>query len=224
MKEYSSAEMLARLVSFDTTSWKSNLGLIRFITDYLESHGISSRVLYNEEKTKANIWATLGPENIPGIILSGHTDVVPVAEQNWSHDPFDMIEREGRLFGRGTCDMKGFIACVLAAVPELVKADLQEPIYLAFSYDEEVGCTGVMNLITHVKNMPVRPRACIVGEPTSMKVVNSHKGIYHSLTRLYGLESHSSTDRGVNTVLYAAELIHFLNDPAEEMKGRPPAS
>ncbi len=222
MKAYSAKEMLARLVSFDTTSWKSNLELIDFITAFLKDHGVSSQVFYNEEKTKANLLATIGPPAVPGIILSGHTDVVPVKGQDWSHDPFDITEKAGRLYGRGTCDMKGFIACVLAAVPHFVRADLAEPLHIALSYDEETGCTGVMSLVEHVQAMTVRPRACIVGEPTNMKVVNSHKGIFHLLTRIYGLEAHSSTDRGVNAVMYGAEMISYLNSLAEEMKSRAP--
>ncbi len=222
MKEYSTRALLAKLISFDTTSWKSNLQLIEFVIDYLSSHGVVAQVFYNAEKTKANLLATIGPKEVPGIILSGHTDVVPVTQQNWSHDPFVMHEEAGRFFGRGTCDMKGFIACVLAAVPDFVGADLKEPLHIAFSYDEETGCTGVMSLVEHVREMPVKPRACIVGEPTSMKVVNSHKGIYHMLTRIYGLESHSSTDRGLNTVTYAAKMINYLDDLAQEMKDRTP--
>lgn len=218
MKEYSSSEMLAKLISFDTTSWKSNLDLIDFVTEYLKDHGVFSQVFYNAEKTKANLLATIGPAGVPGIILSGHTDVVPVAEQNWSHDPFDMVARDDRLYGRGSSDMKGFIACVLSMVPDFSKADLREPLHLAFSYDEETGCTGVMSLVEHVRAMPVRPRACIVGEPTSMKVVNSHKGIFQLLTRVYGLEAHSSTDRGLNAVMYAAQMISYLGDLADEMK------
>ncbi len=222
MKEYSTDEMLARLVRFDTTSWKSNLELIDFVTAYLKDHGVSSQVFYNEERTKANLLATIGPPDTPGIILSGHTDVVPVRGQNWSYDPFDMTEKDGRLYGRGTCDMKGFIACVLVAVPLFVQSDLTEPLHIALSYDEETGCTGVMSLVEHLRAMPVRPRACIVGEPTNMKVVNSHKGIFHLLTRIYGLEAHSSTDRGINTVMYGAEMISYLNSLAEEMKSRVP--
>lgn len=222
MKEYSSSEMLAKLISFDTTSWKSNLELIDFVREYLKDHAVSSQVFYNEERTKANLLATIGQADVPGIILSGHTDVVPVAEQNWSRDPFEMVTRDGRLYGRGTCDMKGFIACVLAAVPNFTQTGLKEPLHLAFSYDEETGCTGVMSLIEHVQAMPVRPRACIVGEPTNMKVINSHKGIYHLLTRVYGLAAHSSTDRGLNAVMYAAEMISYLNSLAREMKERTP--
>lgn len=223
MKEYTTEQMLAKLISHDTTSSKSNLELIEFIQGYLTGYGVRSELFHNPAKTKANLLATIGPEDGPGIMLSGHTDVVPVAEQNWSHDPFDMVQRDGRLYGRGTSDMKGFIACVLAAVPKFARAALTEPLYLAFSYDEEVGCTGVKSLVEHVSRMPVRPRACIVGEPTKMKVVNSHKGIYHLLTRIHGREAHSSTDKGVNTVMFAAEMIHFLNKIAVEMSERPPA-
>lgn len=222
MKEYSATEMLAKLISFDTVSWKSNLDLIDFVKEYLNGHGLSSQIFFNGEKTKANLLATIGPDHVPGIILSGHTDVVPVAEQNWSHDPFHMQAQDGKLYGRGSCDMKGFIACVLSAVPDFVAADLKEPIHLAFSYDEECGCTGVMSIVEHVRGLAIRPRACIVGEPTNMKVVNSHKGIYHLLTRVYGLESHSSTDRGLNAVMYAAEMISYLNDLAQEMRERAP--
>lgn len=222
MKEYSTEDMLGQLVAFDTTSWKSNLELINFVSAYLQGHGVTARAFFNPEGTKANLLATIGPENIPGIILSGHTDVVPVTEQKWSHDPFDMIRREDKVFGRGTCDMKGFIASVLAAVPSFVGADLKEPVHLALSYDEETGCTGVMSLVEHVKNMPVKPRACIIGEPTSMKVVNSHKGIRNMVTQVTGLEAHSSTDRGINAVMHAADMISYLSELAEEMRQRPP--
>ena len=222
MKEYSTVELLGKLVSHDTTSWKSNLELIDFLVAYLTRYDIQPKVIYNSDRTKANLLATIGPEGRPGIILSGHTDVVPVLEQNWSHDPFDMLARGGRLYGRGTSDMKGFIACVLSAVPKFVRAELAEPLHLAFSYDEETGCTGGKSLVEHVRGMTVKPRACIVGEPTEMKVVNSHKGIFHLLTRVQGLEAHSSTDRGLNAVMYAADMISFLNDLAEEMRQRTP--
>lgn len=222
MREYSTNEMLSKLISFDTTSWKSNLELITFVTEYLQYFGVASKVFFNAEKTKANLLATMGPEDVPGIMLSGHTDVVPTAAQNWFSDPFEMQAKDGRLYGRGTCDMKGFIACVLAAVPKIMAAELKEPLHIALSYDEETGCTGVMSLAEHVGAMKVKPRACIVGEPTNMKVVNSHKGIFHLLTRIYGLAAHSSTDRGLNTVTYAAKMIVFLSDLAEEMKSRIP--
>lgn len=217
-----SQQILEKLVSFDTTSWKSNLDLIDFISDYLSGFGIKSRLIHNAEENKANLLATLGPDDLPGIILSGHTDVVPVEGQDWSSDPFTLRDGGDKLYGRGTCDMKGFIACVLAAVPDYVARGLTEPLHLAFSYDEEVGCTGVSSLIDVVKDMAVRPRACIVGEPTNMKVVNSHKGICHLLTKIYGRESHSSSTQGTNAVMLAADMIHHLSAIGEEFKGRTP--
>ncbi len=222
MKKYTSIEMLDQLIQFDTTSSKSNMQLIDFIEGYLKSFGISSTIIRDKHEEKANLLAQFGPSDTNGIMLSGHTDVVPVVGQKWSSEPFSMTEKDGKLFGRGTCDMKGFIACVLAKIPDFIEADLKEQLYLAFSYDEETGCTGVHSLVDVVNEMPVKPRACIVGEPTSMKVVNSHKGIRHILTKIYGLENHSSTDRGVNAVSYAAEIVVFLDKLQEEMRGRKP--
>lgn len=217
----SSKVMLSELIFFDTTSSKSNMNLINYVEDYLLSFGIKSQIIKDPHEEKANLHAIIGPEDISGIMLSGHTDVVPVKGQNWSTDPFQMTEKDGKLYGRGSCDMKGFIACVLAKVPEFVNADLKEPIHLAFSYDEETGCTGVHSLVDVVRDLTVKPRACIVGEPTSMKVVNSHKGIRHLLTKVYGHENHSSTDRGVNAISYAAEIIGFIDNMQEEMRSRP---
>ncbi|WP_438993142.1 acetylornithine deacetylase [Pseudemcibacter sp.] len=217
----SSKVMLSELIFFDTTSSKSNMNLINYVEDYLLSFGIKSQIIKDPHEEKANLHAIIGPEDISGILLSGHTDVVPVKGQNWSTDPFQMTEKDGKLYGRGSCDMKGFIACVLAKVPEFVNADLKEPIHLAFSYDEETGCTGVHSLVDVVRDLTVKPRACIVGEPTSMKVVNSHKGIRHLLTKVYGHENHSSTDRGVNAISYAAEIIGFIDNMQEEMRSRP---
>ena len=217
----SSKVMLSELIFFDTTSSKSNMNLINYVEDYLLSFGIKSQIIKDPHEEKANLHAIIGPEDISGIMLSGHTDVVPVKGQNWSTDPFQMTQKDGKLYGRGSCDMKGFIACVLAKVPEFVNADLKEPIHLAFSYDEETGCTGVHSLVDVVRDLTVKPRACIVGEPTSMKVVNSHKGIRHLLTKVYGHENHSSTDRGVNAISYAAEIIGFIDNMQEEMRSRP---
>ncbi len=222
MKQYTSTEMLGKLVGFDTTSSKSNLELIHFVQDYLQFFDIQSKNIHDKNHTKANLYACIGPQNVSGIMLSGHTDVVPVVGQNWASDPFKMTEKAGRLYGRGTCDMKGFIACVLAKIPDFVKADLKEPIHLAFSYDEETGCTGVHSLVDLVNHLEVKPRACIVGEPTSMKVVNSHKGIRHLLTRVYGMETHSSTDLGINAISHAATMISYLDGIAEELEERKP--
>jgi acetylornithine deacetylase len=222
----SSQGILGRLISYDTTSWNSNLELIHFIKKYLEGFDFKVELIFNEEKNKANLFATLPSVtegHRGGIILSGHTDVVPSTEQKWTSDAFTMVQRGDRLFGRGTCDMKGFIACVLAAVPKFSAADLKEPLHLAFSYDEEIGCTGCVSMIDHAAKITPLPRACIVGEPTSMKVINSHKGIRHNLTRIYGLEAHSSTDKGINAIEYAADMICFLRKIGDELKMRPPS-
>jgi len=221
MDRMSTKELLNKLIGFDTVSSKSNMDLIHFIEGYLKEHNINSRLVRDIHEDKANLLAVIGPADVPGIMLSGHTDVVPVEGQNWTNDPFDMTEKDGRFYGRGSCDMKGFIACVLAKIPEFKAAELKEPIYLAFSYDEETGCTGVHGLVDVVNEMPVKPRACIVGEPTSMKVVNSHKGIRHLLTKVYGHENHSSTDRGVNAINYAAEIVMCLDRMQDEMRARP---
>jgi acetylornithine deacetylase len=216
---YSPVEMLGRLVAFDTTSRGSNLELIHFVRDYLAGHGIASELIHDESGGKANLWATVGPQVDGGVVLSGHTDVVPVDGQDWSSDPFDMQRRDGRLYGRGTCDMKGFIACALAAVPAMTERELRAPVHLALSYDEEVGCLGVRGLIAHLDGLAVRPKAVIVGEPTDLTVVNAHKGSIGVDTTVIGLEAHSSaTHIGVNSVMYAAELVGFLSREAEAMK------
>lgn len=219
-------EMIERLVGFDTTSHLSNLALIEYVESYLASHGVASRRVTSEDGTKANLFATLGPaDQAGGIVLSGHTDVVPVEGQDWSSDPFRIVERDGKLFGRGTSDMKGFIAVALAFVPAFLKGGPQVPIHFALSYDEEVGCLGVRPMIDGIIRSMPRPQVVIVGEPSSMKVVNAHKSIQSYRTIVTGLESHSSaTDKGVNAVMYAAELIGFLAQMAEEMRQRGDAS
>src|SRR5262245_6281681 len=169
-------EMLDHLVAFDTTSRDGNLPLIDFVEDYLAGWGVKSLRVDYEPGKKTNLYATIGPDRAGGIVLSGHTDVVPVDGQSWASDPFKVAERDGRLFGRGTCDMKGFLAVALALVPEFTACELDTPIHLALSCDEEVGCKGVRPLIAHMKENLPRPRAVIVGEPTLMKVVNAHKG------------------------------------------------
>lgn len=207
-------EILGRLISFDTTSHLSNMGLIDYVRGYLSEHDIAAELIHDEtDPTKANLYATIGRKDVPGIMLSGHTDVVPVEGQDWSSDPFTLRDGDDRVFGRGTCDMKGFIAVVLAMVPAFAKADLTTPIHLAFSYDEEVGCTGVRGLVRMLTSAPVKPRMCIVGEPTSMDVVIGHKGTLSFHVHARGYEVHSSlAPRGVNAVEYAARMIAFLSD------------
>ncbi|HRY06919.1 MAG TPA: M20/M25/M40 family metallo-hydrolase, partial [Hyphomicrobiaceae bacterium] len=168
---YDTKELLARLVAFDTTSHKSNLAIQRFIEDYLAQHGVASELIFTEDGEKANLFATIGPRDKPGVALSGHTDVVPVTGQSWDTDPFQMVEKNGRLYGRGTTDMKGFLACVLAAVPDFKARNLKTPIHIAFSYDEEIGCVGVRPMIAQLGQSLPRPRMVFVGEPTSMTVV-----------------------------------------------------
>ncbi len=213
--------MIARLVGFDTTSRLSNLDLIHDVAGYLKEHGIESHLIHDDEGSKANLYASVGPADVPGIVLSGHTDVVPVDGQNWKTDPFVLARHDGALYGRGTADMKSFIAIALALVPEMKAAGLKKPLHFALSYDEEVGCLGVRGMIRRIEEIDPKPAIVIVGEPTSMKVVNAHKGVYAFRTRVHGLEAHSSaTDQGVNAIMYAAELIGFLHRLAREMADR----
>jgi acetylornithine deacetylase len=219
---YSATELLARLVHFDTTSHRSNLPLVRFVEDYLAQHGIASHLVHNAEGTKASLYATIGPAAVPGIALSGHTDVVPVEGQSWTSDPFVLAERDGRLYGRGAADMKGFLACVLATVPDLKKRHLAIPVHLAFSYDEEVGCLGVRPLITEIGRRFVRPRVVIVGEPTSMSVVDAHKGPVRWHVDIQGRAAHSSmAPLGVNAIGVAGKLLAELARIEQELKAAP---
>ena len=212
MADTPASAMIKKLVGFDTTSRNSNLALIEFMKTQLEEHGIDTRLTFDEDGGKANLFATLGPQVTEGgVVLSGHTDVVPVDGQNWSHDPFDVVERDARLYGRGTADMKGFIAAALALTPEFVAADLKVPIHFAFTYDEETTCAGAKNLVKDIAAQGFSPRAVIIGEPTSMRVVNAHKGGYDYTTRIVGQEAHSSlTHHGVNAIAIAADLINHL--------------
>ncbi len=219
MTDFTPLAMAKKLVSYDTTSRDSNLDLIGFAADYLKGLGIDATLIHNGEKTKANLYATIGPADVPGVVLSGHTDVVPVDGQDWSTNPFEPVESEGRLFGRGTSDMKSFIATALALAPDMVAADLKMPIHFAFSYDEEVGCLGVHGIISHLSGIAPLPRAVIVGEPTDMKVVNAHKGVFAYRTSVHGLEAHSSaTHIGVNAVMYAAQLVSYLAELAKDQR------
>lgn len=206
-----SLAMIRRLVAFDTTSRNSNLELIAFVQDYLDGFGIKSQLMRDETGQKANLYATIGPDDRAGYALSGHTDVVPVDGQDWASDPWEVKEADGRLYGRGTTDMKGFVGVVLAAVPELAKRQLTTPVHLLFSYDEEVGCLGVRRALEVIKDFPVKPKGCVIGEPTSMKVAIAHKGKKSLRCHVHGLECHSSlAPKGVNAVEYAAEVIGYL--------------
>lgn len=222
----SSREMIARLVGFDTVSRHSNLPLIHWVRDYLHGLGVTSHLVHNAEGDKANLYATFGPMVEGGIVLSGHTDVVPVDGQAWDTDPFTLVERDGRLYGRGTCDMKAFSAVVLAMAPQLLAAGLKRPIHLALSYDEEVGCLGAPGMIDHmVANLPAAA-AVIVGEPTDMQPVLAHKGVVALRTVVTGHEAHSSqVHRGVSAVTLAARLVSFIDDMmADNREQADPAS
>jgi acetylornithine deacetylase len=201
-------EILGRLVGFDTVSANSNLELIGWVADYLDGYGIECRLTHDAAGAKANLFATIGPQGRGGVILSGHTDVVPVAGQEWDSDPFRLTRRDDRLYGRGAADMKGFIALALALVPRALEHPLAVPLHLAFSFDEEVGCLGVPALIRALPEGAVRPRLAIIGEPTEMQIGNAQKGLSFLRTRVEGLEGHSSMpERGVNAILAAAEII-----------------
>ncbi len=220
---FPSVEMLRKLIAFPTVSRDSNLSLIHYVRDFLKPYDADVRLTYDDEKRKANLFATLGPRGEPGIALSGHTDVVPTEGQAWDTDPFEMVEKDGRLYGRGTSDMKGFIACVLALVPEFAERGLKTPLHLAFSYDEEVGCLGVRRLIADMMRSGVRPNACIVGEPTGMRPVISHKGKKGFRCSVRGLAGHSAyAPHGVNAVEYAAEAIAFLKNLARRHRDQGP--
>lgn len=215
----SSIALLRTLVGFDTTSRESNLQLIEFVRDYLAGFDVPCELIYNAERSKANLFATIGPAEQPGIVLSGHTDVVPVDGQPWTVAPFELSEHDGKLFGRGTADMKGYIACVLALVPALVAADLRMPVHIALSYDEEVGCLGVRSLLAELEQRPVKPLLCIIGEPTELKPVLGHKGKLAMRCDVHGHPCHSAyAPLGVNAIEYAAELIGELGRIGQQLK------
>jgi acetylornithine deacetylase len=216
-------ELLAQLVAFDTTSHKTNIPIIRFVEDYLARHGVDSVRVPTADGEKASLFATIGPKGVGGVALSGHTDVVPVTGQSWDTDPFTLTERGGRLYGRGACDMKGYLACVLAMVPDLVARKLATPIHIAFSYDEEVGCTGVRPMVAELgKTLPL-PRIVLVGEPTTMAVVDAHKGPMRWSVTVTGKASHSAMPHlGVNAVTWAGVLLVELQRIEEELKAAAP--
>jgi acetylornithine deacetylase len=204
----STLDHLARLISFPTISRDSNLDLIAYIADALRRLGIAAELVHSADGRKANLWATIGSSEQQGVVLSGHTDVVPAEGQKWSSNPFKLTTRDGRHYGRGTADMKGFIACCLALAEKTVKAELQIPLHFAFSYDEEIGCIGVRRLLDMLKALPMRPRLCIVGEPTMLQVVTAHKGKLGYRVTAHGLEAHSSlAPIGVNAIYMACDLI-----------------
>ena len=220
----STSQILADLIAFDTTSRNANLELITYAQTLLEGHGATCRLTYDDDKRKANLLATFGDASVAGVVLSGHTDVVPVDGQDWSTNPFELTEKAGNLYGRGTADMKGFIASALALAPQMSALAAKRPIHIALSYDEEVGCIGVQRLLADLSTaFPVLPTACIIGEPTGMKPVIGHKGIMDVSCRVHGKAAHSSmTHVGVNAVENAAEVISFLRGMAKRIAAEGP--
>jgi acetylornithine deacetylase len=218
-------EILDHLVGFPSVSATSNLDLIDWVEGYLASHGVKSHRVYNDDRTKSSLFANAGPEVAGGVILSGHSDVVPVEGQAWTTDPFRVVERDGRLYGRGTCDMKGFVALALAAVPLALNSGVKRPIQIALSYDEEVGCVGAPPMIAQmVKTLP-RAAAVVVGEPSMMRLVNGHKGGHGFAVHVQGFEVHSSLmHTGVNAIMTGARLIDWGNRINAENAARPPSA
>ena len=217
-----SRAMIERLIAFNTVSRDSNLGLIEWVRDYLQGFGAKTRLTHDASGKKANLFATLGDSKKPGLVLSGHTDVVPVDGQNWDTDPFAATERDGRIYARGSADMKGFIGIILAQAPKFLAAlndnRLEAPLHYALSYDEEVGCLGVRGLIADLEEQGIRPAGCVVGEPTSMQPIIAHKGTHRFRCAVHGREAHSSyVTHGVNAIEYAARLVVFIRQLADRL-------
>lgn len=221
---FTSRQLLEKLVAFDTTSRESNLALIDFVWRYLSDLGVSCELIHNAERSKANLYARFGPAGDGGVMLSGHSDVVPVDGQNWSVPPFALTERDGKLYGRGTADMKGYIACMLAAVPHFLAQPLTQPLHLAISYDEEVGCLGVRTLLDALAQRAEKPAICLIGEPSELQPVLGHKGKLGMRCEVKGAACHSAyAPQGVNAIEYAARLIQQLTAIGERMAQHPDA-
>jgi len=216
-------DILKTLIGFPTVSTDSNLEMIAYLAQRLEDVGANVHLQSAPGGTKANLWATLGPGAPGGIVLSGHSDVVPVADQDWTHDPFDMVERDGRLFGRGTCDMKGFIAAAIAKAQDYAAAPLRRPVHFSFTYDEETGCLGAQALAEWLKDRDIRPSVAIIGEPTMMRIIEGHKGCCEYTTYFHGQAGHGSMPGiGVNAVEYAVRYVSRLIELGEQLKSRAP--
>src|ERR1700753_1375736 len=212
-------DLVKDLIAFDTTSRGSNLALIDYAQSLPEKAGPRRRRTFDAGGQKANLFASFGPDGDGGYVLSGHTDVVPVDGQDWSSDPFKPEVRDGKLYGRGACDMKGFLGVALSLAPEIGKAKLKRPIHFALSYDEEVGCVGVTGLLEDLKREGIRPALAIVGEPTLMKIVGAHKGGAKMVTSCSGREHHSSApEKGANAVMMAGEFVNLLDQVWSDLR------
>lgn len=214
---------LSDLIAFPTVSTDSNLNMIAYLADRLESAGARVDIFHDTTGGKANLFATLGPEVDGGIVLSGHTDVVPVADQNWRHDPFQATQHDGLFYGRGSCDMKGFIAAAVTMAPVFAERVDIRPVHFAFTYDEETGCFGARALAKQLEQLPFRPGVALIGEPTSMRVIEGHKGCYEYSTHFEGLAGHGSApDLGVNAVEYAARYVGRILQLKDALRARAP--
>ncbi len=215
--------ILRDLIAFPSISAQSNLDIIEYIANYLDSFGISVAIFYDKSQNKANLFATIGPMSEGGIVLSGHSDVVPVEGQNWFNDPFKMVAIDAKLYGRGSCDMKGFIATCLALCPQFTSAPLSRPLHFSFTHDEETGCLGAQELIKILVEKKIRPAMAIIGEPTEMVMIEGHKGCYEYVTEFQGLPGHGSRpELGVNAVEYAVDYVAYLKSLRTELADRSP--
>ena len=216
-------EILEQLIAFPTVSTDSNLNIITYIADHLSALGARVQIFQDDTGTKANLFATLGPEGDGGIVLSGHSDVVPITGQDWSSDPFELREDAGLLYGRGTCDMKGFIACTLTMAENFAKLTLKRPLHFAFTHDEETGCIGARSLIDELNKQGLKPAIAIIGEPTEMRIIEGHKGCCEYTTRFSGLAGHSSRpELGVNAAEYAVRYVTKLMELRHSLVARAP--
>jgi acetylornithine deacetylase len=215
--------ILGDLIAYPTVSADSNLDLIDYAAAHLRDRGASVLIFRDDSGAKANLFATIGPPGDGGIVLSGHTDVVPADARAWTSDPFVMREADGRLYGRGSCDMKGFIAAALAFAPRFAEVELRRPVHFAFTYDEEVGCLGGRQLVDDLARAGIRPSVAIIGEPTTMRIIEGHKGCYEYTTEFHGLNGHGSNpEAGVNAVEYAVRYVNRMLTLADELKHRAP--
>jgi acetylornithine deacetylase len=215
--------ILADLIAFPTVSADSNLAMIDYLAFRLEDAGARVEIMHDDSGRNANLFATLGPDIDGGIVLSGHSDVAPVSDQDWTSNPFEMVQRDGHLYGRGTCDMKGFIAACLAMAPTFARQVRARPLHFAFTYDEETGCIGAGHLAESLKERNLKPSLAIIGEPTSMRIIEGHKGCYEYSTRFQGLEGHGSNpDLGVNAVEYAVRYVARLLELRDQLQARAP--
>ncbi|MEM6586985.1 MAG: acetylornithine deacetylase [Pseudomonadota bacterium] len=221
---FKTRDMLGDLIAYPTVSSDSNLDIIAYLAQRLEDAGARIEILRDDTGEKANLFATLGPDTDGGLVLSGHTDVVPVKDQVWASDPFKMEERDARLYGRGSCDMKGFVAACTVLAPYFAERVKDRPIHFAYTYDEETGCFGADALVGSLKKMGVAPSLAIVGEPTSMRVIDGHKGCYEYTTHFTGLAGHGSApDLGVNAVEFASQFVSKIIELKDKLRARTPA-